>query len=448
MARKEPFLIFTDDQCVIAGTTFSGLPMLIDHDCRVIEAASDWLRDLRVVRRKSARSVRQFAYHLKYWWEFINHSNVIWDAVHDFLIIEWREKLLREGVNERTANGYVSTVFRFYLWAERSGYTRGLIGEPDLERNIHPPLSVDVKYRKGGAKVYTCPALIRTTRQPILPIPTNDDITLVHESLSELYGERIWLLIRDTLILAWMEQTGLRRIEVLGLKVNQIPEWDGIDSLKESGEKLEITVTGKGQNSRSVWVGADLLIQTREYIEEERESEVMRFRTRLGASYRRPKEIFLSSKTGRVLDPDSVSQVFAKAFRKAKVRGSGHRVRARYITNLTAGKFAADLERQGSIPDMVSTMLPVAQLAGHARPETLFPYIAPAKKRLLRQTDAERAAESKEMAIAAERRVESNLIRLRIIKSVRGLEDVIKSGDQEQLEALEEFLQKLLSGES
>lgn len=435
-------MIFTDDGCVIGGTVFCGLPMLVDYDYKIIEAASDWLRHLRVLRRKSARSVRQFAYHLKYWWSFINGRTVRWDAVHDRLMFEWRDELLREGISERTVNGYISTVFRFYLWSERCGYTSGLIGEPDMERNIHPPLTVDVKFIRGGTKVYTSPVLISTTRQSVLPVPTNDEISLIHEALSELYGKNHELLIRDTLILTWMEQTGSRRAETLNLKVNQIPSWSEIDSLKMSGEKLEVPVLGKGGKTRSLWVGADLLTQTRDYIEEEREVVVAAFRRRLGTGYKRPKEIFLSSKTGRVLDPDSVSQSFAKAFRKAKVKGSGHRVRARFLTNLTVSNLAAELERRGSMPDLTSALLMVAEIAGHKNVGTLRPYIVAAKKRLLRQTSAERAAESEERAVAAERRADSNLSRLKATELVCGLVEPIRAGDKK---AIIDELEKLMA---
>jgi integrase len=431
---KEPILVFTNDQCVIEGAVFSGLPMLVDYDSSIIEPASDWLRYLRVYRRRSVRSVRQFAYHLKYWWSYINSRRIPWDSVNDFLMIAWREKLYQDGVNERVVNGYISTVFRFYLWSERGGYTRGLIGEPDIEKNFQPPLTVEVKYGKGGVKMYSSPILKKTTRQPILPTPTNDEITSVHWALTEMYGDRNDLAIRDTLILTWFEHTGVRRVEAISLTVKQIPEWDDIEALRESGEKLEITVNGKGDKSRSIWVGAELLMQTRDYIEIEREATVKRFRSQLGSVYRRPKEIFLSSKTGRVLSPDSVSQIFARAFKRAQIKGSGHRVRARFLTNLALCAYAAQLERGGSIPDLTSTLLPIAQIAGHSRVETLFPYIIPGKKWLLKQTDAERAAKSEERALTAERREASILIRSKAVDSLRGLALAVKSGNRNRIE--------------
>jgi integrase len=441
MRSKEAFLIFTDDQCVIAGTVYSGLPMLINSDDRILEAPSDWLRHLTVMQGEAKGSVRQFAYHLKYWWSHLNQVNKAWDDVNDFVLLNWREELLRGGCIDKVVNSYVSTVFRFYLWAERNGYTHGLIGEADWEQQVHPPLTVEIKVGPKRTKSYSSPILKRTIAQPLLPIPTNDEITKVHEALAELHGVRDDLLVRDTLILTWMEQTGVRRNEVVTLNLSQIPEWDEIERLQEVGDNKEISIVGKGGKKRSIWAGTDLLFQTQEYIVEERQSIVDHFRERLGSTYKKPKAVFLSSKSGRQLHPDSISQTFAKAFRKAGVGGSGHRVRARFLTNLTENAFESEFERRGSIPDLVSTLLPVAQIAGHSRVETLIPYVGIAKKRMLKQTAAERTAVMEQRAIAVERRLAVNLMKLHKANSISDLTKSIESGNKKRIK---NELEKLL----
>jgi integrase len=430
---KEPFLTFTNDQCIIGGGVFSGLPLLIDSENRIIEAPSDWLRYLRVIRREAADSVRQYAYHLKYWWSYLSRAGVAWDAVDDFIMMNWRDEFLQRGCDEEVVNRYLSTVFRMYLWAERNSYTHNLIGESDVERSIIPPLTVHI--RIGHNKVRSCssPLLIRTTAKPILPTPTNDDITKVHEALEELYGGNIDLMIRDGLVLSWMEQTGSRRAETLSLKRSQIPGWDEILVLEKTGEKKEITVIGKGSKRRLLWVGADLLSQTRDYIEEEREAVAARLRGRFGSSYKNPDEIFLSSKTGLPLHPDSISQKFAKAFRKAGVAGSGHRVRARFLTNLAVNTFEREFEKLGSIPDLTSTLLPVAQIAGHSDVNTLKAYLAFGVKRLLRQTAAERASAAEDKAIGAERRFDAALIKLKGIPAMSELAKAVKVGSRQKI---------------
>jgi integrase len=433
MAGKEPFITFTDDSCLIQGVPYSGIPLLINSNKQILEPPSDWLRYLTVTKRRSKASVRQFAYHLKYWWSYLNRVGLAWDAVDDFVMLRWRDECLQQGLDEMVVNGYVSTVFRMYLWAERNGHTKGLIGEADLERNIHPALSVEVKIDRYGIQSYSSPFLIRTSAKPVLPVPTNEEITKVHEALEEIYKANAELMIRDALILTWMEQTGIRRAEALSLKRSHIPEWDEIWRLEETGEKTAISVIGKRNKKRSVWAGSDLLSQTRLYIEEERRNIVSTFRKRLGSSYREPQEIFLSSRTGFVLHPDSISQRFAKAFRKAGVKGSGHRVRARLLTNLVEKTFECEFEKFGSVPDLTSSLLPVAQIAGHSDVKTLQFYLAGYKKRLLQQTSAGRAAAAEERALSAERRLESIQLKLKGIQILKELAEAIKSGKRERI---------------
>ncbi len=442
MARKEPFLIFTDDQCVIRNVIYPGIPLLVNSNNHILEAPSDWFRYLIVMRRSAKDSVRQFAYHLKYWWTYLNRNKIEWNSVDDFVMMNWRDEYLEAGSSEGTVNGYLSTVFRMYLWAEKNAYTHELIGEADWERGVRPPLSVEIRFDRRGIKRYSSPLLIKTTAKPILPTPTNDEITKVHEALAELYGNNINLMVRDALILSWMEQTGIRREETLTLRQSQIPEWKEIMELEEAGEKKEITVIGKGNKRRSLWVGADLLSQTRDYIEEERQVIVTRFHNTLRSHYKNPPEIFLSSKTGLRMNRDSISQKFAKAFRKAGVRGSGHRVRARFLTNLAVNTFERELEKLGAIPDMTSALLPVAQIAGHSNIETLSHYLALSKKRLLQQTTAERAASAEERAIVAERSFHMKLIKLKGIDSVHALVKAIQSGSKKIVTA---ELQRLLA---
>jgi site-specific recombinase XerD len=412
---------------------YPGIPLLIDpKKNHVVEVASDWLRYLLVKRSEASSSVRQFAYHLKYWWQFLNRSRIRWDQVDDSTMMTWRDRDLR-GLEPATVNGYLSTVFRMYLWAEKNAYVRGLIGEPNLAINIHPPLSVEVTSDRRGTCRFVSPLLKKTVAKPVLPTPTHEDITTIHETLAELYGVNVDLMVRDALVLTWAETAGARRMEVLSLKVDQIPSWEEIQRLEDTEEKCELTIMGKGRKSRSIWVGADILIQTREYIENERESVVNRWRKRLGSNYEKPKEIFLSSKTGISIQKDTVSQIFATAFRKAAVRGSMHRVRARFITGLTENAAEKEFEKFGSIPDATSLLLPIAQIAGHSNVETLLPYLAVGKKRLLRQTVAEATALLQERAVGAERRASINLVKLKSSDGALDLVAAVSSGNKRKI---------------
>ncbi len=217
------------------------------------------------------------------------------------------------------------------------------------------------------------------------------------------------------------------------MNLTQIPAWNEIELLKEPVEKSPITVIGKGDKKRVLWVGVDLFIQTREYIENEREAVVIRWQKRMGSNYCAPKEIFLSTKTGLRLHKDSVSQRFAVAFRKAGVRGSLHRVRARFLTDLVQIALEAELEKLGSIPDAISLLLPIAEIAGHSNVANLTPYLAIGRKRLYRETVVERSAALKERAISSQRRVDVNLVKLRSSQAALDLVDAMCSGKKSKI---------------
>ena len=80
-----------------------------------------------------------------------------------------------------------------------------------------------------------------------------------------------------------------------------------------------------------------------------------------------------------------------------------------------------------------SVLLPAAQIAGHNDVRTLEPYLAVARKRLTGQTRAERAAAAEEKALAAERRSEAMLIKLKTVRSLHELAQVIESGNRRKI---------------
>lgn len=90
-------------------------------------------------------------------------------------------------------------------------------------------------------------------------------------------------------------------------------------------------------------------------------------------------------------------------------------------------------KKQGSITDLTSVLLPVAQIAGHNSVESLKPYLAIARKRLLQQTKAARAAVAEDKEVAAKHRLLITLAKLQATKELQGLAKAIKSGDKKKI---------------
>ena len=380
-------VLYTDVSCVIEKKSYPRIPLMLDSRNQIVEAPTNWFRYLVYYRRRATSSVHQYATHLRLWWDFIEERRIKWKDVDDTLLAEWRDLLL-EGINNtskplnpKTVNTYISTVFDFYLWAESKGYVKGLIGEVDINKDFYPAITVLKSTNSKGESKKSTPLLMRTVVSPILHVPTTDEITKVNENLENIYANAN-LVFRVSLILLWMERVGLRRAEVLSLKIKHIPSWEDIDRLQQEDEVYEIEIIGKGNKKRIVSVSYDVLSETRSYIETERQEILNRFKKKNSKKYKDPEHIFLSLKTGLVMHPDTVSQVLAKAFKIAEVKGSGHRVRARYLTNLMITLLEAEYEKRKSIPDNMTILMIVAQLAGHNHIETLRPYLAIAKKSL------------------------------------------------------------------
>jgi hypothetical protein len=95
--------------------------------------------------------------------------------------------------------------------------------------------------------------------------------------------------------------------------------------------------------------------------------------------------------------------------------------------------FKAAYEKLGSVPDLTSILLSVAEIAGHKNLATLKAYLAIAMRRLLQQTQAERKTAAETRAVSAERRAAASLIRLRTTGSVKELANAIESGDKKKV---------------
>lgn len=437
-------LLFTGNTCLINGNQYPGIPLILDSKNKILEVPSVWLRHLVLNNKPVLSSIKQYAYQLKYWWIFIGDNGIKWDEVSDQTLRSWRDFMLAQGVDRKTINNYIITVFRFYLWAEKEKYVRDLIGEADISRDFYPPITVSKKRGKKLSNVFTTSLLFKTVPKPILPTPTSEQITILDKVLCESYGDNVCLFVRDSCIISWMQNCGLRRAEATSLKVSEIPDWNKLIDLEIEDDGANVRITGKGSKTRIVRARFQLLMDTRHYIENERELIVNRFKQKYGLAYKEPNEVFLSSKTGKALHPDSISQKLAKVFRKAGVEGSGHRIRARYATNQIEELFRAYYEKNRAMPHDETILLLVAQLMGHSNYRSLRPYLALAKKRLLLNTDTGRLADAKEEHHLLSKSNEIAKAKLSQYKEFESMITAYMKGDKSRfLEEMDDLLKQM-----
>jgi hypothetical protein len=230
-------------------------------------------------------------------------------------------------------------------------------------------------------------------------------------------------------MLSWAEEAGLRRKEFASLTIDQIPDWDEIYDLiqNESCKDLELVVT-KGGHHRIVEIVPDLLLRTRNYIEEDRLAVVHRFRQKHGGIYKVPAAVFLSEKTGMVLRFGSITNLIGEAFKEAGVRGSGHRMRARYLTNLVQHYYDEAFAKHGNSISFDIVLLKAAEAAGHANPSSLRPYLNLIRKRHLTTQDGENRRYREQRLLSLERSLNAKSSQLEAVTWLRELAKAIRSG--------------------
>ena len=156
----------------------------------------------------------------------------------------------------RTVNGRLRRLAMFYNWA----YRRGVIARVPFEYySVRTPISADAQLLAHLHTGDALPALDLTVRE-YRTVPTA-------LSVQDLRRVRAHLGPRDALIADWVVSTGARRMEVLGLTVNDIPDSHALGD----APFVAIPITGKGGRRRALQVPLPIIDRTNRYIGELRE---------------------------------------------------------------------------------------------------------------------------------------------------------------------------------
>jgi integrase len=271
--------------------------------------------------------------------------------------------LKRGGINQK-----LRTVFAFYVWAEETGR---LLAVVDLSGARFAKLPISTKAGPDGAR--SSPLVFKTVEEPNRHTPTDEEIDRLHVVLSGRHA------VRDGLILAWAEQTALRRAEILSLLVEQVPSSSVIQDLYDREETYSTVVKVKGGRRCAVHILPSLLEQTRDYIEFERADTLARARSRL-PQMRDCGALFLSE-TGLPPKPNSISKQTSKFFKRAGIKNASlHRLRAVHLTRL-AERYVDLVDDQGLPLSTETIALKIQEAARWVGTSSLHRYIEAARSR-------------------------------------------------------------------
>lgn len=391
-------IIDTNTSCQIHGRSWAGIPTLVWPE-GIDKAASDWLRELVVSHGVATSSAREYAKILRPFLRFCRQRSRAWQSVDDEFLVMWREHLRRgQEVSVGRVNASLKTVFAFYRWAEESKRIRYQVGVyaqgelPDAYESVAFPISAKRNYAKGPhGGVYGAWTTPLTLSEPskgarVRHTPTEDEIRDLHEvAVEHEQGER------DSLLFSWAEEAGPRRAELLRLCKSHMPTDDQLAALIERDEPWLITVKRKGGASKPLHAPVDLIIRTLDFVQFSRREVVEHCQKNI-VGYQEPDEIFLSSTTGLVLHPDSVTSIGRRTFRKAGIAQANiHRLRARFavrtIETLVDAVFGS--ESIGPNSNWIETILiKAAEAMGHSNPQSLRPYLTYVLNRRIQAADA------------------------------------------------------------
>jgi hypothetical protein len=290
-------------------------------DCEV----SDYMRALALAGKTPA-TLLQYAKILREFRRFCRAKEIAWDEVTDDVLLAYRVLKQNKGIQTRHVNAVIGAVFQFYLWCEQTGRLRDhvqLYNLPDYPPAMHDhPFAIksDEYTTKDGKKLRVSKIKVGdSARHPNRPTPTKLDIESVHAAEVGSRHEE-----RNSLLYSWAEITGARSFEVLQITMGQLPTREQLDRVFAGTLEWSVTVYRKGGRVGKLYPTPDLLRRTLDFGDNEREDVVEKC-TQAGRTV--SGRLFIGDR-GTALTTSGLCGLARRAFGKARVRGSYHRLRA------------------------------------------------------------------------------------------------------------------------
>ncbi|AME27364.1 tyrosine-type recombinase/integrase [Burkholderia sp. PAMC 26561] len=344
----------------------AGFPILLSDRMAIIEPAFSYLFELATIpgRSHAAETVRTYAEHLHDWFDSLEQSGLEWQAIGEATIAAYRNRMLENPsphtgrpYARSTVNDRIHTVCRFYKWAR----DRGRIEELPFHF-VDVRVSAERRHSflghlHTGALVVSANALTVSEHER-LPRPLRvDQLQLLFARLAMPYR----------LIAEWALVTGMRRKELCGLSVFQIPETAHFDADYRPLIGVALTIT-KGDRPRTAYPPIRLVDCTHRYIDEIRTPQI-RALCRQHSDYRPPDALFLNSQ-GAAITRERMSAVFNEAFRAAGLSGSVH-----WLRHTFAMTMLVRLQRQALLKPDINPLKTVQVLLGHSSIQSTAIYL-------------------------------------------------------------------------
>ncbi|HZW13794.1 MAG TPA: tyrosine-type recombinase/integrase [Noviherbaspirillum sp.] len=356
--------------------TSDGVPIILRNGV-VVRPASDYL--IIIAGRLSKTTVRTYAEQLRSLLQYMSSFGLLWNDIYEHTLEDWRDKLLNDGLQKKTINSMLGVVFSFYRWAEQRGHCSGIVRLPGNTSKDRSAYRLSVCWVARNRKLgVVSDLLFKTVRKSDRHTPTEEEIERVKD---KLYDRTEGVAYRDTMVVQWMNLGGLRRREVVHLRVGDLPPREDAVTARSRGDLLSIKLIEgtKGNKTRTVLVPAILVVDTWDLVTHFRNE--ITARRNLDHGY-----IFVSFTTGAPLSSKTVTNTLSRAFKAAGiVKASGHRLRAAHFTRMVEAHFAVADATGNKVNDVDLAVLLLEQ-SGWADLSTARHYINVARVRRIQQS--------------------------------------------------------------
>ena len=343
-----------------------GFPIVVSERMAIIEPVFAFLDELAETpgRSHAPKTILTYAEHLVDYFDALEQSEIDWVAASEREIAAYRNRMLSQPsphtgrpYARSTINDRVRTVCRFYEYAAKQGWMEtvpfhfvDVRAAPTRHQSFLA--HVDSRSRITAANILTVSEYETLPR----PIPA--------EQLRKVFSK---LKMPYHLMGRWALATGMRRKELCGLAIYQIPETAHLDTEDHPLIPISLKIT-KGDKHRPVYPPLRLLDQTHHYIVDERHAVVCKSRCQ-AKQYPEPPELFLN-RLGKAVVVTRMTSVFAEAFKAAGVEGSLH-----WLRHTFAIAMLTNLQKQAARNPHLNPLKVLQVLLGHSSIQTTAIYL-------------------------------------------------------------------------
>ncbi len=352
-------LYFTNKEFTPNGISKEKVPLLVKEDMSFEEIPTLWFFDLAINsgRTQSPETWRGYAEAIVDFFNTCEANGWDWRKVKKEHLVAYRNNMLNNNncfgrpYSKSTINGYITRVCIFYEWCVKKKYIKELPFEKEL---VKVGKDVTNQYLLGHLHKQTAfrNELIVRTNKKVPHCLSKQEFNSVIKELGE----------RDSLIVKWSVLTGMRRKEVLALKVKDIPSSNQVTT---PIVKMNITIT-KGNKPRSIFVPQSLIDETNKYIKFTRRTIAQKYDT-----LKTIDSLWIAERTGLPISKKTVEASFRDAVKNSGVNCTFHHLRHTY-----AIKMLSVLTKQKQTDNTGLNPLKTLQmLLGHSNISTTMIYL-------------------------------------------------------------------------